>query len=39
MKKKNLNEGRPPSKENRFVKTWLKKYENLKNKNLGIYGE
>ena len=30
MKKKNLNEGRPPSKENRFVKTWLKKYENLK---------
>ena len=30
IKKKNLNEGRPPSKENRFVKTWLKKYENLK---------
>jgi len=30
MKKKNLNEGKSPSKENRFVKTWLKKYENLK---------
>jgi len=30
MKKKNLNEGRPPSKETRFVNNWLKKYNNLK---------
>jgi len=30
MKKESLNEGRPPSKENRFIKSWLKKYENLK---------